>query len=53
MLSRNQVQGAGQSAPITIHMNINTPDAHSFRQTQGQIVSDMTRRMARVGGRNM
>jgi hypothetical protein len=35
-----------------IHMNINTPDAQSFRANQGEILADMNRAMQR-GQRNM
>lgn len=38
--------------PIVINMNISTPDAGSFRRSQGQILSDMNRALA-SGRRNM
>jgi phage-related minor tail protein len=39
--------GAGMS-PVSVTMNINTPDAPSFRQSQGQIAADMARSIERA-----
>lgn len=36
----------------TIHMTVNTPDAHSFRANQGEILAELNRAMHR-GRRNM
>lgn len=36
---------------ISVSMTINTPDANSFRQSQGQIIADLTRLLQR-GARN-
>ncbi len=38
-----------QSAPIYLSMTINTPDANSFRQSQGQILADAQRQLSRAG----
>jgi len=35
-------------APITVNMNIQTPDVRSFRQSQGQIAADMARSIERA-----
>jgi hypothetical protein len=39
--------GAAMS-PVSVTMNINTPDAPSFRQSQGQIAADMARSIERA-----
>ena len=31
---------------VTINMNVNTPDANSFRASRGQIIADMSMAMA-------
>lgn len=36
------------AAPITVNMNIQTPDVQSFRKSQGQIAADMARSMERA-----
>ncbi len=38
---------AGMS-PVSVTMNINTPDAQSFRQSQRQIAADMARSIDRA-----
>jgi phage-related minor tail protein len=43
-------QGGG-SAPITVVMNISTPDAQSFRKSQSQVAAEMNRALSR-GQRN-
>jgi len=43
---------ASQGATPTIIMNITTPDAHSFRQSQGQILASMNMALAQ-GRRNL
>lgn len=35
-------------APVTVNMNIQTPDVQSFRKSQGQIAADMARSMERA-----
>lgn len=42
------VRAEGAQAPVTINMTINTPDADSFRRSQGQIVGDMRSAMLRT-----
>lgn len=39
-------------SPVTVNMNIQTPDAGSFRQSQTQIAADMARAIER-GRRNL
>lgn len=34
--------------PITVVMNVTTPDASSFRASQGQIAADLARAMERT-----
>lgn len=46
-----QIQGSSGSGP-TIVMNISTPDAQSFRQSQGQILASMNMALAQ-GRRNL
>jgi hypothetical protein len=36
---------------IHVQMTVNTPDAHSFRSTRGQITADMMDELSRVGSR--
>ena len=36
------------AAPITVNMNVQTPDAQSFRQSQGQLAADMARSIDRA-----
>ena len=45
VLSRDEVRRGGGGSSIV--MNITTPDANSFRASQGQILGDMNRAMAR------
>jgi hypothetical protein len=35
-------------SPVSVTMNITTPDAPSFRQSQGQIAADMARSIERA-----
>lgn len=35
-------------APVTVNMNIQTPDVQSFRKSQGQIAADMARSVERA-----
>lgn len=42
----------GGAAPINLHMTINTPNADTFRQSQGQILADMNRLLAGARLRN-
>ena len=52
VLSRAQVAGiaaAGDTRPpVTVVMNITTPDANGFRQSQGQIAADAARAIERA-----
>ncbi|MCH2547465.1 MAG: tape measure protein [Alphaproteobacteria bacterium] len=36
------------AAPVTVNMNIQTPDVQSFRQSQGQLAADMARSIDRA-----
>ncbi len=45
------VRTGGSAAPVTIHMTVNTPDAESFRRSEGQIAAMLSRAMSR-GQRN-
>ena len=36
------------AAPVTVNMNISTPDAQGFRQSQGQIAAEMARSIERA-----
>jgi phage-related minor tail protein len=46
------VRAGGGSAPISINMTINTPDAESFRRSEGQIAAMLSRTVGR-GQRNL
>ena len=53
VLSRREVaegqRGAGgRDGGITVNMSITTPDADSFRRSQGQITAEMSRAIARA-----
>ena len=52
VLSRAQVAAAGSARdtrpPVTVVMNITTPDTGSFRQSQGQIAADAARAIERA-----
>lgn len=41
-------QALGGAAPITVNMNVQTPDVRSFRQSQSQIAADMVRSIERA-----
>jgi hypothetical protein len=41
-------QALGGAAPITVNMNVQTPDVRSFRQSQSQIAADMARSIERA-----
>lgn len=45
------VRSAGGGRPVSVVMNISTPDAQSFQRSQGQIAAQMTRALNR-GNRN-
>jgi lambda family phage tail tape measure protein len=45
------VRAAGGAAPVNVVMNIQTPDAESFRRSQGQMAAQMGRVLGR-GQRN-
>ncbi|MEZ5913098.1 MAG: phage tail tape measure protein [Paracoccaceae bacterium] len=45
------VQAAGGGRPVSVVMNITTPDAPSFQRSQGQIAAQMSRALSR-GQRN-
>jgi phage-related minor tail protein len=45
------VRAQGGGAPVTVVMNVSTPDAESFRRSQSQIAAAMGRAIGR-GGRN-
>lgn len=45
------VRAGGGESPISVVMNVNTPDAESFRRSQGQIAAQLGRVIGR-GGRN-
>lgn len=36
------------AAPVTVNMNVQTPDVQSFRQSQGQLAADMARSIDRA-----
>jgi len=44
-----QVQGGG--APVTVNMNITTPDVQGFQRSRSQIAAEMSRALSR-GKRN-
>lgn len=44
--------GGGRERPINLTMNIQTPDANSFRRSQGQILNDAQQALRRAGMRN-
>jgi phage-related minor tail protein len=46
------VGAGGSAAPVVVNVTINTPDARSFRQSEGQISALLARSVAR-GNRNM
>lgn len=46
------VRAAGQSQPISVTFNVTTPDAESFRRSEGQITAMLSRAVSR-GGRNL
>jgi hypothetical protein len=51
VLSRREVAaggGYGQGRSVQVVMNINTPDANSFRLSQGQIMADARRALGRA-----
>jgi hypothetical protein len=52
VLSRAQVAdiGSGRDTrpPVTVVMNITTPDTNGFRQSQGQIAADAARAIERA-----
>ena len=52
VLSRAQLAGIGsardQRPPVTVVMNITTPDTNGFRQSQGQIAADAARAIERA-----
>ena len=54
VLSRREVAeaqrggGNGRDGGVTINMSISTPDADSFRRSQGQITAEMSRAIARA-----
>jgi len=45
------VRAAGGGAPVNVVMNVSTPDADSFRRSQGQIAAQLGRVIGR-GQRN-
>lgn len=46
------VRGNGAGGPVAITFNISTPDAESFRRSEGQIAAMLTRTVNR-GHRNL
>jgi len=54
VLSRREVSegqrggGNGRDGGVTVNMSISTPDADSFRRSQGQITAEMSRAIARA-----
>jgi len=54
VLSRREVAGgqrggvSGRDGGVTVNMTITTPDADSFRRSQGQITAEMSRAIARA-----
>jgi len=46
-----RAQGGGGAGGVNITMNISTPDAQSFRRSQGQVAAQVSRALAR-GNRN-
>ena len=43
------VQAAGGARPINVTINVTTPDVNGFRNSQGQIATQMSRVLARAG----
>ncbi|TGN62343.1 phage tail tape measure protein [Paracoccus liaowanqingii] len=48
VLSRREVQAQGHPRPMQVVFNISTPDANSFRLSQGQIMADARRALGRA-----
>lgn len=46
-----RTHGGGGGGPVNVVMNISTPDADSFRRSQGQVAAQMSRALGR-GSRN-
>jgi phage-related minor tail protein len=46
------VHAAASGAPVTIQMTVNTPDAESFRRSEGQLTAMLSRALSR-GQRNL
>ena len=46
-----QTHGGGRGGPVTVNMNISTPDVRGFAQSRSQIAAEMSRALAR-GSRN-
>ena len=44
----NIMPGGAGVAPVTINMNVNTPDVRGFKQSQSQIAADMARSIERA-----
>ncbi len=44
--------GGNKERPIVLNFNISTPDANSFRRSQGQILNDAQQALRRAGRRN-
>jgi hypothetical protein len=54
VLSRQQVaKGLSGRAPVSVVMNITTPDTNGFRRAQAQIAADAARTIDRAQRRNL
>jgi phage-related minor tail protein len=47
-----RTSGGGASGPVNVTVNISTPDAESFRRSEGQIAAMLSRTVSR-GQRNL
>lgn len=52
VLPQDKPRSGNSDRPVTVVMNITTPDANSFRQSQGQMAAEMARAVTR-GRRNL
>jgi len=50
--TRDRIAAANQNVTYAPVFNIQTPDANSFRRSQGQIEADIFRTMRRANGRH-
>nr|CAX84098.1 similar to phage-related minor tail protein [uncultured bacterium] len=52
VIPQDKLRPGSSDRPVTVVMNITTPDANSFRQSQGQMAAEMARAVTR-GRRNL